>query len=89
MSIPSNLLHLDYSQLTNNYLLFPCLFIDRLPEDDLMFANDSQEEDAMIRQVGKYLKCISFHLYPMVLNLHVYLYIYLSQIKCKSLIFAL
>lgn len=28
------------------------VFIVRLPEDDLMFANDSQEEDAMICQVG-------------------------------------
>ena len=51
-----------------------------------MFANDSQEEDAMIRQVGKHLKCISFHLYPMVLNLCVS-FIYLSQIKCKLLFF--
>lgn len=27
------------------------VFTVRLPEDDLMFASDSQEEDAMIRQV--------------------------------------
>lgn len=32
------------------------VFIVRLPEDDLMFASDSQEEDAMIRQVGLYFE---------------------------------
>lgn len=30
---------------------FSTPFIVRLPEDDLVFANDSQEEDAMVRQV--------------------------------------
>ena len=32
------------------------VLIVRLPEDDLMFASDSQEEDAMIRQVGLYFE---------------------------------
>ena len=29
-------------------------FLVRLPDEDLLFANDSQEEGAMIRQVNRY-----------------------------------